>query len=123
MAQPARIATPPANPAPNVDIAAIAKGATVAKTPELPPNVPQRRALDLAPFVELVTKAKEDGNRYDLPGRFSVVAYQGRKHACEAQTVITYLHAAARQIGLKVAVRRVQASEKDTALTFKVLDK
>jgi hypothetical protein len=109
--------------APTIDFAAVAASATVAATSELPSTSTPRPRLDLTPLVELIKKAKKDGNRYDLTQRFSLEPYAGRKNACEAQTMVTHLHAAARLAGVKLAVRRVDATAKDTALTFKVIDK
>lgn len=103
-----------------IDLAQIAAGATASADPELPALVTSKRALDLAPFVALVAKAKKDGKRYDLPGRFSLEPYAGRKNACEAATVVARLQAAARQVGCKVAIRRLDATAVDTGLTFKV---
>jgi hypothetical protein len=106
-----------------IDLAQIAAGATASVDPELPASTTQKRVLDLAPFVALVGKAKRDGKRYDLPGRFSLAPYAGRKNACEAQTVVARLHAAARQVGCKVVVRRVEPTATDTGIAFKVATK
>ena len=50
-----------------------------------------RKGVDSNPFTELVAKAAEDGKRYDLPGRFSLTPFEGRKAACEPYTVICKL--------------------------------
>ncbi len=109
--------------APTIDLAAVVATATVAATPELPSTSTPRPRLDLTPLVELIKKAKKDGQRYDIGRRFSLEPYAGRKNGCEAQTMATHLHAAARLAGVKLAVRRVDATPKDTALTFKVIEK
>jgi hypothetical protein len=106
-----------------IDIAKIAADTTVSTEAELPTVTPPKRTLDLAPFVELVTKAAKDHKRYDLPGRFSTTPYPGKVAACEAQTVITHLHAAARKVGVKLNVRRIDPNAQDTGLAFKVAGK
>jgi hypothetical protein len=106
-----------------IDLAKIAAGATVSTEAELPTTTTPKRTLDLAPFIELVGKAKKDGKRYDLPGRYSLKPYDGKKAACEAYTVISHLHAAARRAGVKLNVRRVDPTATDTGITFKVAHK
>lgn len=103
-----------------IDYAKIAQGATVATDAELPPIGGRSRTTAPNPFVELVTAAKKDGKRRDLPGRFSLAPYEGRKAACEAYTVVGKLHAAARQVGCKLNVRRLDPNGTDTGITFKV---
>ena len=72
-----------------IDFATIAAGATEATESELPMSA--RKGVDSNPFTELVAKAAEDGKRYDLPGRFSLTSFEGRKAACEPCTVISKL--------------------------------
>ena len=106
-----------------IDLAKIAAGTKVSKEPELPATTTPKRGLDLAPFVSLVEKAKADGARYDLPSRYSLKPYDGKKTACEAYTVISHLHAAARRAGVKLNVRRIDPTSTDTGIAFKVAAK
>lgn len=106
-----------------LDFAAISKATKVADSNDFPAAQPRaRRGADPA-LVELVRTAQKDGKRRDLPGRFSLAPYEGRKNACEAFTVIGALHAAAREVGCKVHVRRLDQTATDTGLTFKVAEK
>lgn len=101
------------------DFAAIAAAATIASTNDLP-STTGHKAAEPNPFLDLVRVASKDGKRRDLPGRFSVKPYPGRKGACEAQTVVGLLHRAARTVGCKLAVRRYDADAETCAITFKV---
>lgn len=101
-----------------IDYAKIAAGAVIGTTAELPSS--GRKTTAPNPFVGLVTEAAKDHKRRDLPGRFSLVPFEGRKNACEAFTVITKLHAAARLVGCKIQVRRLDPTDKDTGIAFKV---
>ena len=102
-----------------IDFATIAAGATAAADVELPAS--SRKGVESNPFTELVTKAAKDGKRYDLPGRFSLTPYEGRKNACEAYTVVGKLHAAARSAGVKVQVRRFDTNAEGSRVTFRVI--
>jgi hypothetical protein len=106
-----------------IDYAKVAAETTVASEPEFPTvgATTRRQPADPA-LVQLVTDAAKDGKRRELPGRYSVTPYEGRKHACEAGTVAGELHRAAREVGVKLAVRRFDATDKGVRLTFKVRD-
>jgi hypothetical protein len=101
-----------------IDFATIAAGATVAPETDLPTSA--RKGVEPNPFAALVAKAAKDGKRYDLPGRFSLAPFEGRKAACEAFTVISKLHQAARSAGVKLAVRRFDTTAEGCRVTFKV---
>lgn len=103
-----------------IDYAELAANATVAADQALPSTTSTRRTAEPNPFLALVKAATKDGKRYDLPGRFSLKPYTGRKNACDAYSVMNKLHAAARQLGVKVQVRKLDPSTDDTGLTFKV---
>jgi hypothetical protein len=107
-----------------IDFAKIAADTTIAADDALPITAPsaRRKAPDAA-LVQLVTEAASDGKRRDLPGRFSVQPFPGRKGANESQAVVNELHRAARQAGLKLQVRRFDATDKGVRLTFKVTGK
>lgn len=106
----------------DIDFAALAKATKLADSNEFPAAQPRtRRGADPA-LVELVRTAQKDGKRRDLPGRYSLTPYEGRKNACETYTVIAALHAAAREVGCKVHVRRLSPTATDTGLTFKVAE-
>ncbi|MFC5066196.1 hypothetical protein [Actinomycetospora atypica] len=102
----------------DINWAQLASGVTVASDNDFPP-ASGRRVAEPNPFIDVVRAAFEDGKRRDLPGRFSVMPYAGRKNACEAYTVVARLHQAAREVGCTVQVRRVNATSTDTELTFK----
>lgn len=104
----------------SIDYAKLAADTTVAAEADFPKvAAPSRTQADPA-LVQLVQEAAKDGKRRELPGRFSLTPYAGRKHANELGTVAGALHKAARQGGVKVQVRKFDA-DKDTArLTFKV---
>ncbi len=102
-----------------IDYATIAAGATIATEDELPKPSP-RQASESNPFIDLVKAATKDGKRRDLPGRFSLTPYEGRKGACEAYTVVGKLHQAARQTGVKLQVRRFDTNADGCRITFKV---
>ena len=91
-----------------IDFATIAAGATVATETELPTST--RKGVEPNPFTELVAKAAKDGLRFDLPGRYSAKPYPGMKGASEANTITSKLHQAARIEGVKLAVRRFDAT-------------
>src|SRR4051812_26008364 len=103
----------------DIDFSKIAAGATVAADNELPP-ASGRPTRQPNPFVPLIKAALKDAKRRDLPGRYSLVPFEGRKTACEAYAVITKLKTAARQVGCTVQVRKLDPTAEDTALTFKV---
>src|SRR5690349_13219655 len=107
-----------------IDFAKIAADTTIATDDALPITTPtaRRKAPDAA-LVQLVTEAASDGKRRDLPGRYSLTPYEGRKNACEAFTIVAELHRAARAAGVKLAVRRFDATSKGVRLTFKITDK
>ena len=103
-----------------IDFAKIAAGATVASDPDFPSAaVARRQAADPA-LVQLVTEASKDHKRRELPGRFSVKPYEGRKGANESGTVAGELHRAAREVGVRLAVRRFDRDANSCRLTFKV---
>ncbi|MCZ2857820.1 hypothetical protein [Blastococcus sp. VKM Ac-2987] len=89
--------------------------------PDVEMPAPSRRDATPNPFTGLVTKAAKDGKRYDLPGRFSLTPYEGRKGACEAFTVVGKLHAAGRSAGVKLNVRRFDTNGQGCRITFKVV--
>ncbi len=97
----------------------LAAGATIATTNE-PPSA-GRQTTEPNPFVELVKAAAKDGKRRDLPGRQSLVPFEGRKAACEASQVIGKLHAAGRATRHKLAVRRFDGDGDGCRITFKVV--
>ncbi len=101
-----------------INYATLAAGATIATTNELPSA--GRQATEPNPFTELVKAAAKDGKRRDLPGRLSLVPFEGRKAACEAFQVIGKLHAAGRATGHKLAVRRFDGDATSCRVTFKV---
>lgn len=104
-----------------IDFAKLAAETTLASDDALPTAgaVARKKQADPA-LVQLVTEAAKDHKRRDLPGRFSTTPYTGRKNAHEAQTVVSELHRAARHVGVKLAVRRFEATDKGVRLTFKV---
>lgn len=101
-----------------IDYADIAANATVSDA-DLPATN-GRPHSGPNPFLALVKAALKDGKRRDLPGRFSLKPYPARVNACEAYTVIGKLHAAARELGVKAQVRRLDPNTDDTGITFKV---
>ncbi len=107
-----------------IDFPKIAADTTIAADDALPIATPtaRRKGPDAA-LVALVTEAAADGKRRDLPGRFSLTPYEGRKNACEAFTVVTELHRAARAAGVKLNVRRFDVNTKGARITFKVAGK
>lgn len=103
-----------------IDYAKLAADTTVASDPEFPKaTAPTRTQADPA-LVQLVTEAAKDHKRRELPGRFSTKPYEGRKGANELNTVAGALHKAARQAGVKLAVRRFDANKDGARLTFRV---
>ncbi len=103
-----------------IDFAKLAAGATVAAEHDFPKAAaPTRTQADPA-LVQLVTEAAKDHKRRELPGRFSLAPYTGRKHANELGTVAGALHKAARQAGVKVLVRRFDVQADSARLTFRV---
>ncbi len=103
-----------------IDYATIAAGATIATEDELPKPSP-RQASEPNPFIDLVKAATKDGKRRDLPGRFSLTPYEGRKGACEAYTVMGKLHQAARSVGVQLQVRQFDREVDSCKITFKVV--
>ncbi len=106
----------------SIDFAKIAAGTTVATDPDFPSAAISRRQAADPALVQLVTEASKDGKRRELPGRFSTRPYEGRKGANESQTVAGELHRAAREVGVKIAVRRFDRNADSCRLTFKVAD-
>lgn len=105
-----------------IDFAKLAADTTVASDPEFPKApAPNRTQADPA-LVQLVTEAAKDHKRRELPGRFSTRPYEGRKGASELNTVAGALHKAARQAGVKLAVRRFDTDKDSARLTFRVAD-
>lgn len=103
-----------------INFAKLAAETSIASDDVMPTSaVPRRQVVDPA-LVALVTEAGTDRKRRELPGRFSITPYPGRKGACEAQTVVNELHRAARQAGLKLQVRKFDATDKGVRLTFRV---
>jgi hypothetical protein len=102
----------------SIDYSAIASGTTIATEAELPP-VSTRAPRQANPFLELVKAAAKDGKRRDLPGRFSLTPYEGKKGACEAFSVVAKLKAAGRQLGVRVEVRRFDATDEGCQIAFK----
>jgi hypothetical protein len=104
-----------------IDFAKLAQGTTIATDDALPTSSTIGRKKEADPaLVQLVTDAASDGKRRDLPGRFSTTPYPGKKNANESQTVVGELHRAARAVGVKLNVRRFDATDKGVRLTFKV---
>lgn len=104
-----------------IDFAKLAAGATVAAEPDFPKTAPSRRQGADPALVQLVTEASKDGKRRELSDRFSLKPYAGRKTACEAYTVMGELHRAAREAGVKLAVRRFDGDADTCRVTFKVV--
>ncbi len=104
-----------------IDFSKIAAGASVASEPDFPRSAPSRRQHVDPALVQLVTEAGKDGKRRELADRFSLKPYDGRKNACEAYTVMGELHRAAREAGVKLAVRRFDADAASCRVTFKVV--
>lgn len=102
-----------------IDFAKLAAATTVATDADFPSAATTRQQGADPALVQLVTDAK-DGKRRELPGRFSTTPYEGRKGANEAGTVAGQLHKAARQVGVKIAVRRFDVTAEGARLTFKV---
>ncbi|SDY15356.1 hypothetical protein SAMN05661080_02486 [Modestobacter sp. DSM 44400] len=103
-----------------IDFSALAAGATVAAEADFPSAAATRRRAADPAFVQLVTDATKDHKRRELPGRFSTKPFEGRKGANELSTVANELHRAARQVGIKIAVRRFDVEDASARLTFKV---
>ena len=103
-----------------IDFAKLAAGATVASDPDFPSVAATRRQPADPALVQLVTEAK-DGKRRELADRFSTKPFPGRKGANEWGAVANELHKAARQVGVKVQVRKFDASGDAARLTFKVV--
>jgi hypothetical protein len=101
-----------------IDYSKLAADTTIAADNEFPARRAGRTA-EPNPFTDLVTAAAKDGKRRDLPGRFSLVPYEGKKSACEAYSVIGKLKAAARAAGVDITVRKLDPTSEDTGWTFK----
>ncbi len=103
-----------------IDYAKLAADTAVASEPNFPSAAAtRRRSVDPA-IVQLVTEAGKDGKRRELPGRFSMKPFEGRKGGNESGTVAGELHRAARKVGVKIAVRRFDRDADSCRLTFKV---
>jgi hypothetical protein len=77
------------------------------------------------PYVKPIRDAiREDpAGRYVLNGDFSTVPYEGRKNANEAYSVMAKMHAAGRDLGIDLRVRRVPNDDGVTCkITFKAVD-
>ncbi len=105
-----------------IDFAKIAAETTVASDPEFPSVAATRRQAADPALVQLVQEAGKDHKRRELPGRFSTKPYEGRKGANESGTVAGELHRAAREVGVKLVVRRFDRDADTCRLTFKVQD-
>lgn len=101
-----------------IDYAELASNATVSDD-DLPAAPGRGGAKEPNPFLPLVKAALKDGKRRDLPGRFSLKPYAGRVNACEFYTVAGKLHAAARELGVKVQVRKLDPNTDETGISFK----
>lgn len=104
-----------------IDFAQLAASTTVSKTDAMPAAERRNRAIEANPFVPLVEAAAKDGKRRDLPGTFSMKAYPGRKNANESATVVSKLHAAGREVGVKLSVRRFDVKDESCRLAFCVV--
>lgn len=103
-----------------IDFSKIAASASVATEADFPRTAPSRRRGADPALVQLVTEAGKDGKRRELADRFSLAPFPGRKNACEAYTVMGELHRAAREAGIKLAVRRFDGDATTCRVTFKV---
>ncbi len=104
-----------------IDFASLAAGTTVAAEPDFPKATTAARPAADPALVQLLAEASKDRKRRELPGRFSLKPYAGRKTACEAYTVMGELHKAARQVGVKLQVRRFDGDGDTCRVTFKVV--
>lgn len=102
-----------------IDYANLATNATVSDDDLL--AAPGRAPKQPNPFLPLVKAAAKDGKRRDLPRRFSLTPYTGRKTACEYYTVTGRLHAATRELGVKVQIRKLDPTADDAGLSFKIV--
>ncbi|MGY1719292.1 hypothetical protein ACI8AG_09620 [Blastococcus sp. SYSU DS0552] len=103
-----------------IDFAKLAAETTIAAEPEFPRAATAARQGADPALVQLVTDASKDSKRRELPGRFSLKPYAGRKTACEAYSVMGELHKAARQAGVKLQIRRFDGDGDTCRVTFKV---
>lgn len=110
-----------ATAAPAFDLSKVAQGAKAAEDAAMP--APIRRQAKENPLVPLVAQAVKDGKRYVLKDRYSLTPFEGKKGACEAYTVMSQLHRAAKQVGVKLQVRRFDVKDDACRVTFKVLPK
>lgn len=108
----------PASTATELDYDKIAAAVEVAEDDTLPS--PIRRARRDNPFIPVVEAASKDHKRRVLPGRFSLVPFEGRKGSCEALAVMSQLHRAARQLDVPITMRRFDQQGDSVRLTFKV---
>jgi hypothetical protein len=101
-----------------LDYSKIAAAVEIAEDDALPS--PIRRQRKDNPFIPVVEAAAGDHKRRVLPGRFSLVPYEGRKGSCEALAVMSQLHRAARQLDVPITMRRFDQQGDSVRLTFKV---
>ncbi|MGY1724745.1 hypothetical protein [Blastococcus sp. SYSU DS0533] len=104
-----------------IDYAKIAAGTTVASDNDFPSAATLRRQQADPALVQLITEAAKDGKRRELPDRFSLKPFDGRKHANESGVVAGQLHKAAREIGVKLQIRRFDRDADSCKITFKVV--
>lgn len=101
-----------------LDYSKIAAEVEIAEDDALPS--PIRRQRKDNPFIPVVEAAAKDHKRRVLPGRFSLVPYEGRKGSCQALAVMSQLHRAARQLDVPITMRRFDQQGDSVRLTFKV---
>jgi hypothetical protein len=101
-----------------LDYSKIAAAVEIADDDALPS--PIRRQRKDNPFIPVVEAASSDHKRRVLPGRFSLVPFEGRKGSCEALAVMSQLHRAARQLDVPITMRRFDQQGDSVRLTFKV---
>jgi hypothetical protein len=101
-----------------LDYAKIAADVEVAEDDTLPS--PIRRQRKDNPFIPVVQAAASDHKRRVLPGRFSLVPFEGRKGSCEALAVMSQLHRAARQLDVPITMRRFDQEADSVRITFTV---
>lgn len=106
--------------APTFDLNKVAKAAQPVDDANMP--APIRRQAKENPLVPVVEAAVKDGKRYVLKDRYSLLPFEGRKGACEAYTVMSQLHRAARTVGVKLQVRRFDVKDNACKVTFKVVN-